>query len=291
MRGVGTDYNPWAVRGAQFEQQRRHREQARKRREEQSSKQKNSESSKSGPPRDRINRDRPDDDRGLVWDALRFIYESQKSLMSVHESFQKLKEPINKSLDESRTDMDRKLFQRQYLMAKSKYNRAVGSCLVMQKTPLFVGDYAIKPYSLPLSLSGSKSLDLTIPNMTASGLEMGHLRIDSLIPARRAQQRVIAAEEKFKALSDYLHGREQFLKHAGNEMKMILPNFSDLEQDAQKAVESEEAISSPVYSRAGSSATIEGALYDPAFLHLKHQQQALAEKKGRGKALLVSLKV
>lgn len=225
---------------------------------------------------------RPEGDKGLVWDALNFMYHLRIAFTQLEDDFARIKYLTKKACDHSINDSDRGLINRQLQSAIRNYDQNVRELKVLG-IPFFTGEYAKEPQVLPLvnPRSDREQIDIKVAsdNWTADGLGLSKTRVDNFVNARKAEGMVDKCILAIKAYHEYIDQKDHFLSLHRKTIEMSAPDFGsvksgkliDLADDEQLLDEED------LESR------------DPDLIRLRKIQEQVAKKEGRESGLLLNL--
>lgn len=216
---------------------------------------------------------RPDGEKGLVWDALEYIYLAKKALKEIGSTFDSVSELCHKALNFKLADNERASIHRRYMGALRNYDYTVTHGKVKEEA-VFEGIYAEHNKVIKLDSNGKKEMALKIPSLTSNSLRLHITKVDSIVSARKAEKTVEEVQKKIKSVETLLNNKEMFIHALLRDIGMTRPNFdgSGTEEEAQEEPEE-----------------VQTECMRLEFINLKRKQNRAAHAKGRTSALLVNL--
>ena len=209
-------------------------------------------------------------DELLLSKAEKFVIRAQSLLEDLYAKYKTLMALNQSSLKVEADDDGRKGHHREFLAGIQDLN-AMATNLEIDGIKLFSGQFSKEGYRMPLTEKGNESVVLRVGALTAQGLKLDRIKIDTLINARKA----VADIEKGKDVF------EETVKQLNAKFDTIVFKKTKLEN------EKIDDGGSKKLDGKSSQVAIMQRLKQEFLKEIRATQERLAEEKGEDKALLV----
>jgi len=224
---------------------------------------------------------RPEGKKGLIWDAMGFLYRLEKLTHKIEEEFKKIEALGREAIDLSQSDKNLKILNQKFRNAIAGVDAFVED-LKIDGESVFTGKYS-KVFSL--NPETEDVVKFETPSFKIDDLQWRTIRIDSVVSARKADRALTFAMDRLKAVREMLHQKTMFLQVKRRVVGMDVPNFDYVYGDkaSMKVVEEIENLSAHLEPEV---ADVE-EVHSPKMTAIRNEQKQLANALGRDSGLLV----
>jgi len=223
---------------------------------------------------------RPGGSKGLLWDAMAFVFKLEKLTNAVEEQMNVVAAMGQEALDLSQSDKSRKALNQKFRQIVSGFDALVDQ-LRIEDLPVFNGKFS-RVFSL--SADNEEMIKFETPSFRIDDLQWRGIKIDSVVAARKADRAVTFGMERVKVVRDMLRQKTLFMQVKRRVLGMGEPNFELVFKDSntKKVVDEIENLSAQLKPEAS---VLE--VDSPVMLAIRDQQKELASALGRDSGLLV----